>query len=503
MDGHPRYNLRSSKKRRRSSPEATHSSDSDEDYVPSSDPASSSETDDDEGLVITSDTHLDRVLFSALLAPTHGTASGKSALEEEEEREQKYVRSLSRRERAEYRRKEEELDEEREHRVPLRCQVVQLPIRASAKLVILERIKTLQQMEENASELPKLQQWVNAVLKLPFGKYEEVPVSIQDTPSQIRSYLRGIRLALDATVHGHDLTKNDIMQLVSQWISNPQSMSQVLGIAGPPGTGKTTLVRHGIAKALGRPFVQISLGGATDACTLNGHSYTYEGATWGRIASHLMQTRCMNPVIFFDEVDKVSESQTGQEIIGLLIHLTDSTQNEEFTDRYFDGVPLDLSRALMIFSFNDADAINPILRDRMTIVGTEPFRTEDKVKIATRHLLPAILKTVGFHRSEIMLRDEDARYMIDRFSLEEEGVRNLKRALHKIAQRLNVLRLTDGRLREGSASRDTMPELPYRLNGSLRFPLYLTRPVVDALVPKSEEEHQPGRSNRPPPLMYT
>jgi hypothetical protein len=213
-------------------------------------------------------------------------------------------------------------------------------------------------MEEGSSEQPKLKQWVDAMLKLPFGKYEEVPVSIRDGPSHIRAYLRSIRHALDTTVYGHDTTKNDIMQLVSQWISNPQSMSQVLGIAGPPGTGKTTLVRHGIAKALGRPFVQISLGGATDASTLSGHSYTYEGATWGRIAANLMQTRCMNPVIFFDEVDKVSDTQAGQEIIGLLIHLTDPTQNDEFMDRYFDGVPLDLSRALMIFSFNDVEALN-------------------------------------------------------------------------------------------------------------------------------------------------
>ena len=401
----------------------------------------------------------------------------------------------------EYRRKEEELEEHRDEQVPLRCRVVQLPIQASAKLLMLERIQLLQQMEEGTSEYPKLKQWVDAALKLPFGKYEDVPVSIQDGAARIRAYLRGLRQALDGTVHGHDVAKNDIMQLVSQWISNPQSMSQVLGIAGPPGTGKTTLVRHGIAQALGRPFVQISLGGATDACTLNGHSYTYEGATWGRVAGHLMQTKCMNPVIFFDEVDKVSESQTGQEIIGQLIHLTDPAQNDEFTDRYFDGVPLDLSRALMIFSFNDVTALNPILRDRLTVITTAPFKRADKVHICTRHLLPAVLKTVGFHKSDMIMKDDIASYLIDRFSKEEEGVRALRRALHKMLQRLNVLRLTNGRLREGTQSRDTHPELPYTLHGQpLKFPLTLTRELVDKLLPASEDEQ--SVHGAPPPSMY-
>ena len=276
---------------------------------------------------------------------------------------------------------------------------------------------------------------------------------------------------MDSTVYGHDVAKNDIMQLVSWWIST--SVHAVLGITDPPGTGKTTWCGTGLPRRWGG-FVQISRG-----CNRRVHSqrafYTYEGATWGRIAGHLMQTKCMNPVIFFDEVDKVSESQTGQEIIGLLIHLTDATQNDEFLDRYFDGVPLDLSRALMIFSFNDVTAINPILRDRMTVITTAPFKRADKVHICTRHLLPAVLKTVGFHRSELVISEEIADYLIERFSKDEDGVRALRRALHKMTQRLNVLRLTNGRLREGTQSRDTQPELPYTSTARSSVPLTLAR----------------------------
>ena len=474
-------------------------SDSDSDYDPASDcdcAESSSSSSDECNLSDKQDggSSVHQLLHSALfrLGPMENNKT------EAEEEEQKYLRTLSRRELREYRRKEEELEDQRENQIPLRCQVVQMPIQASAKLLILERINLLQQIEEGTSEYPKMKQWVDAVLKIPFGKYEDVPVSIQDGQSRIRAYLRSIRHALDSTVYGHNVAKNDIMQLVSQWISNPESMSQVIGIAGPPGTGKTTLVRHGIAKALGRPFVQISLGGA---CTLNGHSYTYEGATWGRISAYLMQTKCMNPVIFFDEVDKVSESQTGQEIIGLLIHLTDTTQNDEFIDRYFDGVPLDLSRALMIFSFNNVDALSPILRDRMTVVTTAPFQKEDKIRICARHMLPAVLKTVGFHRSEITMSDNTIEHMIQRFSQKEEGVRGLKRALIKLTQRLNVLRLTGGSLCDQKhPPKDTDPsDISYHIK-DLEFPLRLTPQMVDTLLPTSEDE---DIGDSPPPSMYT
>jgi len=106
---------------------------------------------------------------------------------------------------------------------------------------------------------------------------------------------------------------------------------------------------------------------------LEGHSYTYEGSTWGKIIDHLIQCKYMNPVFFFDELDKVSDTPRGEEIIGILTHLTDTTQNSKFHDKYFSELDFDLSRCLFIFSYNDESKINPILLDRMYRVQTNGY----------------------------------------------------------------------------------------------------------------------------------
>ena len=110
-----------------------------------------------------------------------------------------------------------------------------------------------------------------------------------------------------------------------------------------------------------RPFAFIPIGGSSNGSTLCGHNYTYVGSTWGRIADILMEKKCMNPIIFIDELDKVSRSEHGKEIIGILTHLVDETQNEAFQDKYFTGINLDLSKALFIFSYNDPSHIDKIL----------------------------------------------------------------------------------------------------------------------------------------------
>ena len=158
--------------------------------------------------------------------------------------------------------------------------------------------------------------------------------------------MENAKKTLDDAVYGLNDAKMQILQLIGQWIANPNAIGTAIAIKGPPGTGKTTLVKEGISKILNRPFAFLALGGATDSSYLEGHSYTYEGSSWGKIVDILITNKSMNPVIYFDELDKVSTTPKGEEITGILTHLTDTTQNTNFHDKYFSTIDFDISKAV-------------------------------------------------------------------------------------------------------------------------------------------------------------
>lgn len=327
--------------------------------------------------------------------------------------------------------------------VPSRFRILQLELPDHAKAVALGKLDSMNS-DKLSGETSKLKKWIEGLLSIPFGNLRKPMVSIGEGKVKVQQYLEKAHSALDAAVFGHEEPKNKIVQILCQWIANPTSMSLVLGIQGPPGNGKTTLARQGIAEALGRPFVQVSLGGATDASVLEGHSYTYVGSTWGRIAGLIMEAKCMNPVIFFDELDKVSDTPRGEEIIGVLTHLTDHSQNKTFTDRYFEGIPLDLSRALFVFSFNDESRLNHVLKDRLTVIHTEGFDQSAKLKISREYLMPELLANVGMKAGDVDIGREELTYLCNRcgVSTEEGGVRGIKQALEGVILRLNEIRMT-------------------------------------------------------------
>jgi ATP-dependent Lon protease len=218
-----------------------------------------------------------------------------------------------------------------------------------------------------------------------------------------------------------------------------------LGIWGPPGNGKTTLIKEGIAKAMGRAFIFISLGGASDASFLEGHSYTYEGSIYGRIAQGLMKADCINPIIYFDELDKISNTSKGQEITNLLVHLTDPAQNTEFVDKYFYNLKIDLSKVTFIFSYNDPSLVDPILKDRITQVETKFLLANQKIHIARNYLIPAILEDVGLKVGDLEISNSDINKIVSDYTL-EGGVRKLKAIFYSITRQLNIMALTQEKL---------------------------------------------------------
>ena len=345
----------------------------------------------------------------------------------------------------------------------------------------MEKLKSIKSSFQGDS---KAQHWLDGLLKIPFNQYKDNEIlsfkenfikrinkpnlfsdndidnyinemRINDYQNNIinewdeykinkKNYLVNVRKILDDAVFGHKEAKLQLERLFAQWI-NGQAKGAVLGLKGPPGTGKTSIAKNGLSKCLtnkageARPFIFLPIGGSVNGSTLVGHNFTYVGSTWGRIADILMTTNCMNPIIFIDEVDKVSHTEHGREIISILTHLTDATQNDEFEDKYFAGVKLDLSKALIVFSFNDINLIDPILRDRITIIETNALSINEKLIIIKDYMLPEICKDVGFNTNEIIISDELIKHLIETYT-NEAGIRKIKEKIVEIIRDINLNR---------------------------------------------------------------
>jgi ATP-dependent Lon protease len=273
---------------------------------------------------------------------------------------------------------------------------------------------------------------------------EEIKDDIEKINSnlkEINDYMLDVKSTLDKAVHGHDKAKKQIERIIGQWI-NGQQDGYCFGFEGPPGVGKTSLSKRGLSDCLKddkgnpRPFAMIQMGGDSNGSTIHGHNYTYVGSTWGSIVQILIDKKCMNPIIFIDEVDKISRTEHGKEIVGILTHLLDPAQNDCFQDKYFAGIDLDLSKALFILSYNDVDAIDKILLDRVHRIKFNNLSLEDKIVISNTHILPEVYKKMGLE-GMICIKDDVLKFIIDEYT-SESGVRKLKEILFEIIGEINL-----------------------------------------------------------------
>jgi len=364
---------------------------------------------------------------------------------------------------------------------PYRLALLDSKMPAKFKAIAMQKLNVLRSMDPGDNEYYKIKNWVDTFMKIPFGKYQDLSVSMVDGIDKCHDFMEKAKAQLDDCAYGHTDAKLQIMQMMGQWISNPGAMGSAIAIKGPMGTGKTTLVKDGISKILGREFAFIALGGTGDASFLEGHSYTYEGSSWGKIVQILIDSKCMNPVIYFDELDKVSDTPRGEEIIGILTHLTDTSQNSQYHDKYFAELDFDLSKCLFIFSYNDESKVNPILRDRMYRINTKGYEPKEKIVIARDYLLPKIREQVNFKEEDIIIPDETIQYIVSNDSLtnQEAGVRNLKRCLEIIYTKINLFRLM--RPESNIFGKD--------IDIKVTFPFTVTKKEVDIFI-KSEGVNQ-------------
>ena len=384
----------------------------------------------------------------------------------------------------------EEINQITKTDVPLRFKILESDMDIKTKSIAITNVNKLNEMDVSTGEYYKMDKWINGLIKIPFGKYIHLPINNEHTSEEKREYLMKTQKILDKAIYGHEDAKMHILQVIGKWIRNPNSQGNVLGIQGPMGNGKTTLVKDGISSAIGRPFAFIALGGASDSAYFDGHSYTYEGSHWGRIIDILIDSKCMNPIIYFDELDKVSETYKGDEIIHLLTHLTDPSQNSLFQDNYFPGIHLDLSKALFIFSFNDELKIDRILKDRMYVINTKGFKPEDKISICRNYLLPELMETFLFKGDDLIISDETLLYIIDRYTGKEEGVRNLKRCLETIISKINIYNLSQN----GKESEENV-KMNFKIK-EFALPLTVTIDIVPELLSVKSD------NDKPPELLY-
>jgi ATP-dependent Lon protease len=365
--------------------------------------------------------------------------------------------------------------------VPYKFRVLELPIPDQLKATVIRKIDVLNEMDVDGGEVHKLKTWVDGFLRIPFGNVVPLPVKFAEDRVACSKFLADTQVTMDNAVYGMNAAKAQVMQIVAQWIANPTSVGNVIALKGPMGVGKTSFARHGVAEVLKRPFEFFSLGGASDSANFVGHSYTYEGATWGRIADAVMSARCMNPVIYFDELDKVSTTAHGEEIISMLIHLTDRSQNSHFHDRYFAGVDFDLSQCLFVFSFNDETKIHPILKDRMQVITCSGYTADDKKVILSQYIWPQVLKRLNMEK-DLTITDEAVKFMISEYSNEEEGVRVLIRSVETLVTRINLLRIADEKTAKS-----------YPFYKAVKLPMSITPEDIKALLIESKVVNESWR----------
>jgi ATP-dependent Lon protease len=329
----------------------------------------------------------------------------------------------------------------------------------------------------NFLEKGKTVEWCETLLKIPFNKYKKLPITNKSNPEKINEYFSKAQQILDNSVHGMESVKEEIIQYIAQFIStNNKSMSRVIGLVGCPGCGKTSLIKRGLSPALNRPMKLISMGGVRDSSHFVGFDYTYVGSRHGVILQTLIETKCMNPIIFMDELDKVSTGHEGMDVINLLVHLTDPVQNNTFTDKYFSDFEIDLSKVVFVFSFNDEKSINPILKDRLHIIRIPDPDLQSKIVIGKKYLPKEIFPNIGFKLEDIIIPDEIIKFIVKQYCSNDKGVRGIKRVLETILLKINVARYIQS------------PKYPSLKN--IKFPLELTEKIVTECINKSSNSFE-------------
>jgi len=380
--------------------------------------------------------------------------------------ERQYVRCMRKRERGDVLKLLDDDAKRACHRsqdAPLRIRILQ------SRLPDMLRMRLFEDLRTCASD--KYTTWVRRLLTLPFGVARAPRYARMSAPEA----LRDAEARMDSVVTGHEAAKLEVLKLVCQTIQGGRlSSGYSIGLEGAPGTGKTHFVRNAMAYALDRPMVSIQLGGASDVSYLLGQMYTYEGSKEGRLAAGLIESGVDNPIFYFDEVDKISESERGREVASVLIHLVDPTSNTCIRDRYFHDVDLDFSRCIFVFSYNDPSRVHPVLLDRIKRIRVQTPTLEERCDILRTHIIPRVARRLS---TDVALSDDAVQYIVRRGDERHEGMRGCEKDIDDVMSNAQVARV-----------RGTLADDAVSLSDAEQW---------------CRADPDGERSHKPPPSMYT
>jgi endopeptidase La len=331
----------------------------------------------------------------------------------------------------------------------------------------------LEDLKSGNSEFYKNQIFIKKLIDFPWVSDTDIDKFslIKSNPIECKKFIQKAKTDMDSTVYGHENCKETIMELIGKWISNSNSTGKSIGLLGPPGVGKT-LFAKALGKILDIPYCSVNIGGVDDGSYLTGHSFTYSSAQNGIIIDNMIKAGSARCVMFFDEIDKAGLKHGVNEIMNILIHLTDPNSNDKFNDKFFQEISFPLNKVLFVFSYNDASKIDKVLLDRIEQIEVTAYSMTDKIKIFNSHLLKELCKDIDLNLDTIKLPNEVISYIIDSFTY-EAGVRELKRKIEKILNKINLEKLYQSGLFESQLYSEDNP-------------LVITKEMVDLYLDKPQ-----------------
>jgi TPR repeat protein len=344
----------------------------------------------------------------------------------------------------------------------LEDKILELNISEKYKMIIYERYK----MESKPTIDSKMIEWFDHVVKIPFG----ILNNIKSDDVSIGQMLINVRKKLDEKLFGMNRIKEELMMILNNKLRTPQNCHNTIALVGSPGVGKTAIILA-LCNALNLPFYSISMGGKKDAAFFTGHDFTWQGSQPGVIISALQSMKCCNGIIFFDEVDKLTNNEQGMQVSNFLLHITDFTQNHRFIDEYIKQIPVDLSHIWFIFSMNDENKLDATLRNRMTIVNVDGYNNTEKYNIIKNYTIPKFTQELHLE-NDLIFTDDIIEYIVKKTE-KEEGVREVERNIKKILDKINILKsYNESKIDE---------KLSFHID-NFKLPLQLTKNMIDIFM---------------------